>query len=114
MQWIKYWVLDKGGEPKQAKNLHEWGRFLNTDLSRVVKQEMVGRVRVSTIFLSLDHNWGDGPPILWETMVFGGKFHEFQKRCSGGREQAEAMHAETVAMVRSSRKKKNPATGRSR
>ena len=27
-------------------------------------------VRVSTIFLGLDHRWGDGPPLLFETMVF--------------------------------------------
>lgn len=26
---------------------------------------------VSTVFLRFDHNWGGGPPILWETMVFG-------------------------------------------
>lgn len=26
---------------------------------------------VSTVFLRLDHNFGDGPPILFETMVFG-------------------------------------------
>lgn len=31
------------------------------------------RIRVSTVFLGLDHNWsGEGPPILWETIVFGG------------------------------------------
>lgn len=27
--------------------------------------------RVSTVFLAYDHRfWGNGPPILWETMVF--------------------------------------------
>lgn len=25
---------------------------------------------VSTVFLSVDHNYDDGPPILWETMIF--------------------------------------------
>jgi hypothetical protein len=30
-------------------------------------------VEVSTVFLGLDHDLsGNGPPILWETMVFGG------------------------------------------
>ncbi|QQX80814.1 hypothetical protein JK628_02780 [Shewanella sp. KX20019] len=30
-------------------------------------------VRVSTVFLGLDHNWYDnGKPIIFETMVFGG------------------------------------------
>ena len=33
----------------------------------------IGNVRVSTIFLGLDHNvFGDRPPELFETMVFGG------------------------------------------
>lgn len=26
--------------------------------------------RVSTVFLGIDHNWGEGPPLLFETMVF--------------------------------------------
>jgi hypothetical protein len=26
--------------------------------------------RVSTVFLSLDHGWNGGPPVLWETMIF--------------------------------------------
>lgn len=30
-------------------------------------------VTVSTVFLSLDHNhWGQGAPVLFETLVFGG------------------------------------------
>lgn len=38
---------------------------------RVVKQEVVlfGRV-VSTVFLGIDHSFGFGPPLLFETMVF--------------------------------------------
>jgi len=32
---------------------------------------LVGKIRVSTVFLHLDHSWGDGPPVLFETMVFG-------------------------------------------
>lgn len=31
-----------------------------------------GQIRVSTIFLGLNHNFGDGPPLLYETMVFRG------------------------------------------
>ena len=37
---------------------------------KVVKQEYVGDVWVSTIFLNIDHGFGSGFPILWETMVF--------------------------------------------
>ena len=41
-----------------------------------------------------------GPPVLWETMVFGGKLDQEQARCSGNREQAEAMHNEMVERVK--------------
>ena len=39
--------------------------------SRRVGLDEVGNYRVSTVFLGLDHNYGDeGPPILFETMIF--------------------------------------------
>lgn len=43
----------------------------------------VGEIMVSTVFLRTDHDFtGTGPPILFETMVFGGgePWHEFQER----------------------------------
>jgi hypothetical protein len=42
------------------------------------------------------------PVVLWETMVFGGKLDQEQDRCSGSREQAEAMHARMVERVKRS------------
>jgi hypothetical protein len=29
-------------------------------------------IRVSTVYLGLNHAYGDGPPLLWETMTFPG------------------------------------------
>lgn len=29
------------------------------------------KVLISTVFLAIDHAFGDGPPVLYETMVFG-------------------------------------------
>lgn len=37
-------------------------------------------VRTSTVFLALDHSLGDGEPVLFETMVFGGVNNGYQKR----------------------------------
>ena len=54
------------------------------------------------VFLGLDHAFGGGAPVLWETMVFGGKLDQEQDRCSGSREQAEAMHARMVEKVKCS------------
>ena len=37
-------------------------------------------VRISTVFLVIDHSFGDGPPLLFETMIFGGTYDEYQER----------------------------------
>jgi hypothetical protein len=39
---------------------------------KVVAKTQIGNVEVSTVFLTLDHGFGSGPPILFETMVFDG------------------------------------------
>lgn len=51
----------------------------------------IGEVRVSTVFLGMDHQLGKGPPLLFETLVFGGPIDQEQDRCSTW-EAAEKMH----------------------
>lgn len=63
----------------------------------------VGDSKISTVFLGLDHSFGSSSPVLWETMVFGGELDQEQDRCSGSREQAEAMHARMVEKVKCSK-----------
>jgi hypothetical protein len=61
----------------------------------------VGNYRVSTVFLSIDHrHYGDGPPILFETMVFEGESWTdlyCGRYCT--RAEAEAGHARIVAAL---------------
>lgn len=40
------------------------------DQNRVIQQDIVGRYFISTVFLMIDHAYGGGAPVLWETMVF--------------------------------------------
>lgn len=35
-----------------------------------VAETTVGPYWVSTVWLGLNHNWGEGPPLIFETMVF--------------------------------------------
>jgi hypothetical protein len=35
-----------------------------------VAEEQVGPYWISTVWLGLDHNYGGGPPLIFETMVF--------------------------------------------
>lgn len=54
---------------------------------------------VSTVWLGLDHSFGDGPPIIFETMVFGdGDGDQYMQRYAT-EEQARAGHAETVSLI---------------
>ena len=59
----------------------------------------VGDVSVSTVWLGLDHGHGGGPPVIFETMVFGGPLDGEQERYST---EAEALagHAAMVERVR--------------
>lgn len=94
------YILDDKGEPIPCEDILTWGRWMQGK-NKIVKQEMVGDSKVSTVFLGLDHNFsGRGKPTLWETMIFGGELDQYQTRCSGSREQAEAMHEKAVDKVK--------------
>jgi hypothetical protein len=73
----------------------------DADLRRVALTDVDG-VRVSTIFLGIDHGWGLTPhPILFETMVFGGPLSESQERWTN-EVAALAGHDQWVERVRDS------------
>jgi hypothetical protein len=58
----------------------------------------VDEIKISTVFLFMDHNHGDGPPVLFETMVFGSNLDEEQERyCT--EDEARAGHARMVQRV---------------
>lgn len=89
----------RAGAVVSTEDVREWAQwFARAD--RHVAQDMVGDVRVSTIFLGLDHQWGQSPePILWETMIFGGAHDEYQARYTSY-EAAIAGHHRALALVR--------------
>lgn len=69
--WHGWYRLDENRNPVPCDVAE-----LPSNKDRIVKQEYVGEFWVSTVFLGLDHSFGEGPPLLWETMVFAGDFHE--------------------------------------
>ena len=69
-----------------------WGRWMETASRHVMQEEREG-VRVSTVFLGLDHQGGEGPHLLFETMIFGGPHDQDQARYPTWAE-AEAGHAQ--------------------
>lgn len=97
-------VLAEDGKTPVAASLIEWARWraLKPNVRRVAKDH-IGDAEVSTVFLGLDHRFfGAGPPLLFETMVFGGEHDGHQERCSTWAE-AEEMHQRTCDLVRTER-----------
>lgn len=87
-----YYWLGSDGEPVGTDDVLEWSKkFCHRD--KQVAREDLGDVLLSTVFLGVDHAFGDGPPVLWETMIFGGPRDQDQQRYTS-REDALAGHAE--------------------
>jgi hypothetical protein len=58
-------------------------------------------VRVSTVFLGLDHAWnGSKPPILWETMIFGGKNDQAYQERYASYEDALEGHQKAINFIK--------------
>lgn len=71
----------KEHEAVQEPSLLKWGSWFET-ADRIVAKDKIGDVLVSTVFLGLDHSFGSGPPLIFETMVFGGEHNEDMDRYS--------------------------------
>jgi hypothetical protein len=72
-----YILAADGVTPIRVDDVEVWGRWYQTAERHVAhdmdENDPTGqKIRVSTVFLGMDHSWGSGPPVLWETMVFGG------------------------------------------
>lgn len=98
-----WYLLDKNKKPIPA-TLQEVmiKRENDLDLRQVGYAEIDG-VRISTIFLGLDHGWSDEPdhqPVLWETMVFGGYYDDYQERYTSHQDAIEG-HQKMLSKIRS-------------
>lgn len=93
-----YYVLDKNRNILPTNDMHEWEIFYSEMSLRIVNKTEIGDVSISTVFLGLDHGYGEGPPILFETMIFGGVHDQYQERyCTW--EEAERGHEEAIKLV---------------
>ena len=69
-----YYILD-GKRIIEEPRIEAYAEWFETANRTVEKTTISDDVEVSTVFLGLDHRFvGDGPPILFETLVFGGKY----------------------------------------
>jgi hypothetical protein len=81
-------------------SFEEYVRLHSPEYQRVLLTEY-GDVKVSTVWLGIDHRFGFGDepsPIIFETMVFGGERDEWHWRYATEQE-ARAGHAEVCSVV---------------
>ena len=94
-----HWILvDR--EPVKC-TLLEWGAWFETN-ERIIEHTDIDDVRISTVFLGIDHSFSfdpGGPPILFETMIFGGDHDQYQTRCATY-DEAKKMHTKALWLVR--------------
>ena len=93
---LMYYILS-GHEPVLEPDFLTWARWLET-ADRIVQQTHLGDVLISTVFLGLDHSFGYGAPVLFETMIFDGEHDSYQDRYVTWAE-AEAGHRRAVLLA---------------
>lgn len=76
----KRYILLPGGMIAPCNDLLEWAEWMETAERVLARTEFEGSITVSTVFLGLDCSFDSGPPLLFETMVFGGPYDGFQSR----------------------------------
>lgn len=91
------YILDEDGKPIEETDLMTWAKWFETS-DRVVANDVIGDTTVSTVFLGMDHSYTEGPPVLYETMVFDGSFDGYQDRYET-QEQALVGHGYITAMI---------------
>lgn len=92
------YILDENKEPVRCEDLLEWGTWLKNN-PRHVGDETIDGVRVSTVFLGLDHGFAESGPLLFETMIFGGKHDGYCDRC-GHYDSARRQHEYALKLVK--------------
>lgn len=93
----KHYILD-GHKPIET-DLKTWARWIESN-KRHVADEIVGDVRISTVFLGWDCSFGVGLPLFFETMVFGGELNGETDQYTTW-EEAEVGHRVMVERVKS-------------
>lgn len=95
-----YFVLNDQNEVVPAKTRDEALAMFENRKKRVLKKEKFGEAEVSTVFLVINHTFRPNiPPLVFETMIFGGEHDEYQTRCSTYAEALQ-MHEDAVALVK--------------
>ena len=95
-----FYILD-GTTPVSVPDVLTWARWFETAFRHVAETWVTQTVCVSTVFLGLDYQFHEGPPLLFESMVFEAGEGRDQARYATYHD-AEQGHSRMVAQVRAS------------
>ena len=99
----RHYVLE-GHTPVLVPDIVTWARAFGKS-DRHVCKDTIGDVEISTVFLGRDLSFGDGPLLLFETMIFGGELDESQWRYATW-DEAETGHASAVEKVKAAKQRR--------
>lgn len=94
-----------GRDGQPIPELMVWARKLaDYDYKRVAEDTLEDGRWVSTVWLGLDHSFGSGPPLIFETMVFNSKGGD-ENYCERYSTEAEAVagHQRVVDALKAGR-----------
>lgn len=94
-----YYKLDENENPVGIRTGKELLEYLENKTQWHICN-YVGDIYISTSFLWINTSFLEHP-LLWETMIFGGKHHMYQKRY-GSSEEARAGHEKAIKLVKES------------
>jgi hypothetical protein len=72
VQWRPVIAFSRAGSRCRSPMCSCGATGCSTDADRTVAKTVIGPGHVSTVFLAMDHQWGEGLPLLFETVVLGG------------------------------------------
>ena len=91
----KYILKDRN--PVVCDSLEKWAQWFEHHAEeRKVGKTTVSGVFVSTVFIGLDHSFGNGKPIVFETIAFGRKNRSLAQERYSTWAEAEAGHKKMV------------------
>lgn len=95
------YILNGQGDPVPEPDTLRWAEWFehSANQRRVAFTQVEEGIKVSTVFLGLDHSFVGGPPVLWETMIFGGNHDQDMWRYTS---KADALlgHEQAVRIAR--------------
>lgn len=108
-----HYILNSDGTLTTAELL-VWAEWFETADRNIALDILPDGTRISTVFLGIDHRFGSaGPPLLFETMIFGGPHDQHQDRYAT-RDEALMGHALAVKLAKAAASEPQPELQRGR